>query len=964
MPTQRPDVFISATSADLKSIRSIIKDTLLDKDYFPVEQSHFAPDYRSVKEMLYEKLKKCHALIHVVGLRYGAEPQNREDFEPRRSYTQMEYHIAKELGLKIYTFICPDSFPFDENVKPESPELQELQKEHRQQFLNDDNLYVETHSKERIKEATLKLGLHLEKLRSEMQEGFDRVIDEMRKRDQVRPILNQLNKMLSQFATQFANIDKEQRFDMALAAVSTGVGIDPQTIRKDIDDFLNYVNDQENTAPIEDLYQAKMYEQKYNEAANLMEAAAAESIHSSITKLIFAGDAQVANLSFKEAGTNYNKALHILEVEHNDKLQFELFAKTGIVEFYLEKYNEAVEKLGKAFTYYTEHNAEAEKLGTFLFVAAGAKVSALHKQGFTMRALTWASNYNLGEKLFKVMNTKNKSEYLCADLYKKLADVYSSGDKIEEAIEYYEKLIDWIERNSNKPPFWLALQSESVYRKGKIYENTDNISFALECYNQALSISDQGLRTEPKHTELIFQKTWCLYCKAGLYFRRLDKINGAEQLYNIAYNQCFDLLVSNSDEFRFIRVKSCCMNGMADVHSHKDRPDLALKLYSENLTNSRRILDDYGQTAERLRDVAFDATRKADVLYYNKDDIDGALELYEESFVLSRRILDDYGQTAERLRNVAFDATRKADVLYESKDDVDGALELYEESLVLSRRILDDYGQTADRLRNVAIGAARKADVLYKSKDDVDGALELYEESLILSRRILDNYGQTAERLRDVAIGAARKADVLYKSKDDINEALELYEESLVLSRRILDDYGQTAERLRDVASDVTRKADVLYKSKDDVDGALELYEESLILSRRILSDYERTIQRLIDVSFDTRKIAEIIKTHKNNIDTAFALFVESMQMRFEVLKHYGANSNRYDEISKDMLEMFNNDGKYIGTNTNVLNQSCEVLKEAVEFLKVNREEKTSDAYENYNDLLEVAEIFIGINLK
>jgi len=156
----------------------------------------------------------------------------------------------------------------------------------------------------------------------------------------------------------------------------------------------------------------------------------------------------------------------------------------------------------------------------------------------------------------------------------------------------------------------------------------------------------------------------------------------------------------------------------------------------------------------------------------------------------------------------------------------------------------------------------------------------------------------------------------------------------------------------------------VLYKSKDDVDGALELYEESLILSRRILSDYERTIQRLIDVSFDTRKIAEIIKTHKNNIDTAFALFVESMQMRFEVLKHYGANSNRYDEISKDMLEMFNNDGKYIGTNTNVLNQSCEVLKEAVEFLKVNREEKTSDAYENYNDLLEVAEIFIGINLK
>ena len=67
-------VFISATSADLSSTRQVVKDALLTIGCHPVEQTNFAPDWREVDRMLRERISDCQALIHIVGMRYGAEP--------------------------------------------------------------------------------------------------------------------------------------------------------------------------------------------------------------------------------------------------------------------------------------------------------------------------------------------------------------------------------------------------------------------------------------------------------------------------------------------------------------------------------------------------------------------------------------------------------------------------------------------------------------------------------------------------------------------------------------------------------------------------------------------------------------------------------------------------------------------------------------------------------------------------
>lgn len=138
-----PKIFISATSGDLSSAREIAAKALLTINCHPVEQTNFEPDWRSVTDMLRGKIGDCQALIHLVGFRYGAEPDpaTLPPGTPRRSYTQMEYHLARELGLRVYTFLLPEIYPFDLPAKAETTEQTQLQAAHRALIQSSPHLY-------------------------------------------------------------------------------------------------------------------------------------------------------------------------------------------------------------------------------------------------------------------------------------------------------------------------------------------------------------------------------------------------------------------------------------------------------------------------------------------------------------------------------------------------------------------------------------------------------------------------------------------------------------------------------------------------------------------------------------------------------------------------------------------------------------------------------------------------------
>src|SRR5260370_42283579 len=106
-------VFVSATSRDLGSFRKAVSGVLQTLEALPVVQDHFGPDYRTVVEMLREKIGACDAVICLVGSAFGREPEGRAADQPRRSYTQLEYEIAVELRKPVVVFVATDACPLD-----------------------------------------------------------------------------------------------------------------------------------------------------------------------------------------------------------------------------------------------------------------------------------------------------------------------------------------------------------------------------------------------------------------------------------------------------------------------------------------------------------------------------------------------------------------------------------------------------------------------------------------------------------------------------------------------------------------------------------------------------------------------------------------------------------------------------------------------------------------------------------
>jgi tetratricopeptide (TPR) repeat protein len=165
---------VSATSADLRSCRELIRDALLTLQCVPVEQANFPPDYRSVREMLRRSISNCDAMVHVVGECYGVEPKKTDPLAPRRSCTQMEYDMAREMNKRVYVFICGEGFPYDQHV-PEDPERQYLQKGHRVALLTADEMRYTVRSHDDLKVRVRELQTQVELLRFELIKAETRV---------------------------------------------------------------------------------------------------------------------------------------------------------------------------------------------------------------------------------------------------------------------------------------------------------------------------------------------------------------------------------------------------------------------------------------------------------------------------------------------------------------------------------------------------------------------------------------------------------------------------------------------------------------------------------------------------------------------------------------------------------------------------------------------------------------------
>jgi tetratricopeptide (TPR) repeat protein len=146
---EHPEVFISATTRDLGSYRAAIQNALLSLNIFPIQQDNFALAYGQLTDMLHALIGRCDAVIHLAGFYYGAEPSQRPPGEPRRSYTQIEYDVARKLGKPIYLFLATENCQTDKTLAP-TDEEKSLQMAHRQVIQTCGDIYYAFASPEEV----------------------------------------------------------------------------------------------------------------------------------------------------------------------------------------------------------------------------------------------------------------------------------------------------------------------------------------------------------------------------------------------------------------------------------------------------------------------------------------------------------------------------------------------------------------------------------------------------------------------------------------------------------------------------------------------------------------------------------------------------------------------------------------------------------------------------------------------
>lgn len=140
----RPTIFLSGVSNEFGSFRDAVEIEVQVKGCFPHNQPSFGPDYRTVEETLRRKLHDADAVIHIVGFRFGAEPNQPPVNTPRRSYTQMEFDIARELNKPVYVFLSRDANVRDApkpDEQSEDAKTTALQLVHREAVQKTNKLY-------------------------------------------------------------------------------------------------------------------------------------------------------------------------------------------------------------------------------------------------------------------------------------------------------------------------------------------------------------------------------------------------------------------------------------------------------------------------------------------------------------------------------------------------------------------------------------------------------------------------------------------------------------------------------------------------------------------------------------------------------------------------------------------------------------------------------------------------------
>jgi hypothetical protein len=109
----RPCLFLSAVSEELRTARKEVAATVRNLGFDPVSQDDFPTGYGELRKWLREQIDSCEGLIQLIGYGYGAEPPEVDPDYGRISYTQFEFLYARHRGKKTWVIVIGEDYRRD-----------------------------------------------------------------------------------------------------------------------------------------------------------------------------------------------------------------------------------------------------------------------------------------------------------------------------------------------------------------------------------------------------------------------------------------------------------------------------------------------------------------------------------------------------------------------------------------------------------------------------------------------------------------------------------------------------------------------------------------------------------------------------------------------------------------------------------------------------------------------------------
>ncbi len=338
--SDKPTIFVSAVSKELRKQREIIGKALRFLGCEPVFQDEFGTETGNIRGMLSAKIGPCQALIQLVGHSLGSVVKDARRVRDVMSYTQYEADFAEEKGKRVWYFLVADTWRLPllaedgSNLGPETQDETDDQRTYRRKIKGSPNLYHTVADEKDVQIAAFKMLRELDTLREKhtpwlMVDGETSPADEKALtlegdiRLQLREVFDEYVKKVGPIRQQANPAAEEASEDDLIAQLAKRQGKDPDELRRQLNQTAVAIQ-QDPTEPLLKRATAAYARREYTEAEKLALEAGEESARRGpeatakrIKALQLAGDAAREQIKYAQALNHYRAAASLTDKQRN-----------------------------------------------------------------------------------------------------------------------------------------------------------------------------------------------------------------------------------------------------------------------------------------------------------------------------------------------------------------------------------------------------------------------------------------------------------------------------------------------------------------------------------------------------------------------------------------------------------------------------------------------------------------------